>query len=363
MTKPYIALIAFISLVASAFGASDLSDKVKEAENIKKQEKTISPDGKLWKRVPSYLADDAKLDDDLRNEMQEYLMNNKQVSLKDFSKARLLGNISSILLTDFNRRFGATPVNYQTKIANEREKIIYKIASDIYTKVNDRGFYACANYDDKLAMDVKGKVDTLNARARAFIAGDRKKAESDEALKFREQIATECRFTRAAQSLLTDYRIKGMREKYNSMMLKMIEDDRVNYDYLYIEIDTVDPLFRLKYKDFLFDVNGRSQKLILTKEQVIFIAENLLCKHREVFNLKDPYYNDDINALQGIGSIVNVSSWLREYNLFELNDKLLNSYFNDPGVMETLRQIPFFKEFREYLIKRPDFSKYAKHEM
>ena len=129
MTKPYIALIAFISLVASAFGASDLSDKVKEAENIKKQEKTISPDGKLWKRVPSYLADDAKLDDDLRNEMQEYLMNNKQVSLKDFSKARLLGNISSILLTDFNRRFGATPVNYQTKIANEREKIIYKIAS------------------------------------------------------------------------------------------------------------------------------------------------------------------------------------------------------------------------------------------
>jgi hypothetical protein len=207
-------------------------------------------------------------------------------------------------------------------------------------------------------MASKQKIDSIVNRISEILKKSAKNAHSDEIISLKEQILNECRFNNTALFLLTDYLSRGMREKYNNLMLKIIEDDQVNYDYLYngIGVDTIDPKFVLTYLDFLEKINGRQYKLILSKKQVETIAEALLTKHQEVFDWDNaPYYSSVNNGydprmvFRGVQSLVNVSTWLRESGNGSLNTKFIEKFIKDKNVITTLRGDPWFKDYWQYL--------------
>ncbi len=341
----YIVLLSVVG--SSVYGADDFETKIKNVEKQRKQREKVI------------------LNNNLRREMDDFLLKNESVSSKDFKKLRMAGYTSLITIEDLGKRYGVKNDDYQAKIKDEHEKKIYKIADKLWRKYHYREFYACKNDDEIAAMESKKKVDSIRTSIAAILKKDRKERHSDKIIKLKEQILDECRFEDASLSLLGSYRIRGMRDKFNNLMLRIIEDDQTNYDYLHSGVDDINTSFILSYLEFLKDVNGRQHKLILSKEQVKTIAESLLTKHQEVFNLHNaPYYSAENGAYienfvyQGVQSLVNVSMWLREYKLDDLNDRFIERYFRDEMVISTLRDDPWFKDFWNYLLQRQEFEKY-----
>jgi hypothetical protein len=329
------------------YGADSFEAKLKTVEKQrKKHEKVV-------------------VDENLRREMDDFIVNNENVSVKDFKKLRAIGNASLTTLEDIGGRYGVKNDDYQVKIKDEREIKLYRIANKLFTKYQYRAFFACKNDEEVAAMNSVKKVDTIRGHVSSILQKDRKMQDSNEIIQLQEQILSECRFDAVAYSLLDSYRIRGMRDKFNDLMIKMIEDDQQNYDYLYRGIDEINTSFVLEYLHFMKDVNGQHQKLILRKDQVKQIAEALLTKHQEVLNLRNaPYYStekglyNETSVYQGVQSMVNVSNWLREYKHDDLNNRFIDRYFKDEFVISRLRADPWFKDFWNYLIQRPDFEKY-----
>jgi hypothetical protein len=67
---------------------------------------------------------DIVLDDNLRKEMSDFLINNENVSVRDLKKLRLAGRASGAILEDLSKKYGATIGDYQAKIKDEQEKRI-----------------------------------------------------------------------------------------------------------------------------------------------------------------------------------------------------------------------------------------------
>jgi hypothetical protein len=146
-------------------------------------------------------------------------------------------------------------------------------------------------------------------------------------------------------------------------MLRIIEDDQVNYDYLFggdEGLDAVNTAFISNYLFLLKQVNNKNNELILTKDQIKFLAECILTKHKEVFNLRNRFYYDaadqvyDQHALRdAVSSLVNLSTWLRQYGLMDLNEKIITMYFKDEMVVDVVKHDPWFKEFWDDFSQRP----------
>ena len=194
---------------------------------------------------------------------------------------------------------------------------------------------------------------------------DKKFRNSEENIRLREQILEECRFDDTAYGLLDIYREIDDRKKFNKLFLQMIADDQVYYDYLYEGLDSLSVRFIYQYIHFLQYVNSQHKKLVLSKEQIKYIAESILAKHQIVFDLHDSFYYsetdgiyNEYNVRDAIQSMVNLSTWLRQYDLEDLNNKIIKWFFDNEKVMSTLRYDPLFKDFWGYLIQREDFKKY-----
>jgi len=339
----FICLLCFA--VTSAYANGEYEQKIRKIEQYGKERREFA------------------LDYNLEREMENFLIDNENVSVRDFRKMRLAGFTSDVIRRQLNKKYGAIEKNYETKIADERERRLYKIALKVWRKWNYREFYACKNEDENAVKQSIEKTRETRRRIAELLQKNDDRY-SDDMIKIHEQTLDECRFSPVALPLLDIYRSRGMREKYNNLILKLISDDQVNYDYLYDGIDSTDNSFVLAYVEFLADVNGKQKKIILSKEQVRMVAESLLTKEQAVFNMhsatfyspeKDIYYNSIV--YDGVRALISMSALLREYKLDDLDDKFINKFFKDDLVINTLRYDQSYEDFWKYLIQRPGFEK------
>jgi hypothetical protein len=274
--------------------------------------------------------------------------------LIDFQRVRVAYYVSGIIFKELSKKYDATTTNYQDKIKNRTDENIYKITMDIQKRYNLRGFYICKG-DKAKAIESFRKVQEIRKKR-----PKPQEAYLEEWIKSYHEILKECRYeTGAIDALLEIYRKNKNREKYNELMLRIIKEDQVDYDYLYYPINRINSSFIIQYLYFFTQINPLREKLILTREQVNFIAEDMLTKHKELLNFKNKYYIrdntvDEYHMRDAINALISVSTWLKEYKLNELNDKLLEQYFSDEVVINTIRYDPQFKEFMDYLQKWRD---------
>ncbi len=298
-------------------------------------------------------------DDASRTEIYNYVIANENVSVKDFKKLRLSGTASDVALQDLEKKYGANSDNYQKRITNERDRRVFQTASKLRKKMIYKEFYACNSDDeDKATASIK-KVDVIRTRISEMLRKERRSQDSDDIIKLDEQIHDECKYHPVNYSLLTSYRIRGMREKFNSLMLRMIKEDQVDFDYLYVDLDKINDEFVVQYWFLLQHVNGHGATMILSKDDVKTIADSLLTKHSVIFNLNNSYYFNQSTGLpdeylirDAVQCLVNVSTWLREYKLDDLNEQFVDTFFKDKEVLNVLSGYDQFKDFREYLSQR-----------
>lgn len=351
MEKAIFSFLALCLLGSNIFaGEKELKEKLK---NMQEQEKR---------------GQEAVVDVLLRKEIENFLLNNQTIPVKNFKKFRLATNASRAIVKDLNQKYAADPENYLLKITNKTDRDIYRLALKYLYKDYYDKFYICKGEDEKKVKESWGKVDKLRDQVSSILKKDTSMQSSDEIIKLNEKILDECRFEGAEFSLLYAYRDRGEKEekyrkKFNELMLRMIADDQINYDYLYEGLDSRNSGFISQYFLFFNNVNSLKAKLILSKEQVKFLAEAILDKHREVFNLRYYYIPeenryDQYAVSDAIQSMVNLSTWLKHYKLDDLNEKIIKRFFDDEFVMMTMRYTPWFKDFWEDLIKRADFEKY-----
>jgi hypothetical protein len=280
------------------------------------------------------------LDSSLRRRIQDFILETRDVSLKDFKKFRLIYYASNVLIEDLNKQYESNDVDFRTKIKDEKDKRFYQVAFNLRKKYLFREYYLCKGNETK-AMESFKKVQEIRKRR-----PKPQKTHLEDWIKSYHEILEECRFeTGAIDALLDIYRDNKDREKYNDLMLRILKEDQVDYDYLYYPINKINTNLIIQYLFFFTHINPLREKLILTKEQVKFIAEDMLTKHRELLNFKNEYYVrkdnsvDEYHMHDVVNAFICVSTWLREYN------------FNDELVIDTIRYDPQFKEFMDYLQK------------
>ncbi len=350
--KKGILYIMILCLIGSNIfaGEKELKEKLKNLQEEEKRGRKVA------------------VDNSFKKEIYDYLSKNQGVPVKSFKKFRLAAYASRAIVKDLNEKYVTTAEDYQTKITDKNDRDIYRIALRVLHKDYYDKFYICKGEDDKKVKESWEKVDKLRDQISAILKKDANLRSSDEIIKLEEQILEECRFEGAEYSLLFAYRDRGekdekYRKKFNDLMLRMIADDQINYDYLYKGLDSLNTGFVGEYLLFFTNVNSFKDKLVLSKEQVKFLADTILDKHREVFNLSNYYSQktgryDEYAVRDAVQSMVNLSTWLRHYELDNLNEKIVKWFFDDEVVINTLRYNPWFKDFWEYLIKREDFEKY-----
>ena len=355
MKKMMMCFIVVCLLAGNVFaGEKELKEKIKNLQEAEKKGQKV------------------EVGDLLRGELHDFLNKNPNVPLKNFSKFRLAVKASGFVIRDLNKKYGANDDNYQEKITDKKDRYVYQTALRILERDEYKAFYLCKGGDEKRVKESWGKVDKIRTQLSEKLRKEPGFSDSDEYIRLEEQILEECRFKNAEFSLLYAYRARGekdekYRKKFNDLLIRMIADDQINYDYLYEGMESISSGFVLHYLWFFTNVNSLGDKLILTKEQVEFIANAILDKHREVFNIRNYYPGteefNEYRVRDVIQSMVNLSTWLRFYNLDDLNEKIIKRFLDDEFVMRTMKEdIPRFKDYRDYLLKRMDFQKYKEME-
>lgn len=290
------------------------------------------------------------LDNSLRKSIYGYLLENRKVSLKDFQRIRVAYYVSDIIFRELSAKYSATTNNYQEAIKNNTDKIIYEITMDIQKRYNFRDFHLCRG-DETKAMESFNKVKAIRKNRRTP-----QNTHLEEWINSYNEILEECRYeTGAIYALLDIYRGSKNREKYNDLMLRILKEDQVDYDYLYYPISTINTNLIIQYLFFFTHINTLKEKLILTKEQVKFIAEDMLTKHKELLDFKNEYYVrrdnsvDEYHMRDAVNALICVSTWLRKYKMDSLNNKLLERYFYNELVLDTMRNDPQYNDFNDYL--------------
>ncbi len=321
---------------------------------------------KLQRRDPQ--RQHTVLNETLRRELYDFVIANKDIPAKESRKFKFVEYAAGLIMLDLNKRYKATAQNYAVTITDEKDRNVYRIAAALTQKYYFyRPFYACKGNDEKKVKESREKVEKLRARVSELLQKDRSLETSGTVIRLWEEMIDECRFVDVDYSLLGAYRWNAGkniedRYKFNKRMLQIIADDQVNYDYLYgghDGLDSLNTVFISHYIFLLMQVNHKNNQLILTKDEVQFLAEDLLAKHKEVFNLRNSFYYDSkdkiynqSNLRDAVSALVNLSAWLRKYGLDGLNDKIILTYFNNDAVIDVIKYDSWFKEFWDYFSQR-----------
>mgnify|MGYP001580453148 FL=1 len=277
----------------------------------------------------------------------KFILKNKNASQRDVKRMRVLDRASEIIYYELSKKYDAKPENYEQKINNKEDRELFKITLGNNRKRAVRGFLLCkGNYDEAR----KGSHRSWELRQQMKELDDN----SDKAIAIREQMLEECKYDDAAiWGLLATYRYKEYREKYNKIMLGIIQEDQVEFDYSGSFDEDMTSEFKLECLDFLAIVNSLNKKLILTKDQVELVGEAALTKHAPAFDLKG--VQDPERALDVVLPLVTLSTWMEHYRLKDLQKRFTDKFFVSAVIIDTLKtysDIRGFKEHIDYLQKK-----------
>ena len=101
-----------------------------------------------------------------------------------------------------------------------------------------------------------------------------------------------------------------MKQKYNEIFIRVIEDDQVNFNYMFYGENNYNHRFHRTYMEFITQIHSVNCNFSISKEHVKIVTEALLSKHADVLKV-DP---DAIYAVQEVNQAKKtVLVWLEKY--------------------------------------------------
>jgi hypothetical protein len=284
---------------------------------------------------------------EMRAKLPKFILSNKDASQKDSKRMKLLDHANEIIFYDLSKKYDARPEDYEQKITNKKDRELYKTILDLNRKRSIRVFLLC-----------KGSEDAARKSADKSWELRRKKKDLDpmgvEAIAIDEQMLEECKYDDTAiWDLLGYYGYKQYREKYNMLMLRIIQEDQIEYNYSTEQYsDEMNDRFKKELQLFLAS-NSLDRETLLTKDQIRLIGEAALTKHQAAFDLKG--FNETEQARYVVLPMVVLSMWMERYGLNDLRERFIAKFFVGNIVMDTLKvysDTAGFKEHIEYLEKK-----------
>lgn len=332
-----VCFLIFVAISGNCFAAGHFEEKLK----------TIN---KSWKgksaRVLS--AEDKK-------EISDYLRVNENVEVKQFAIMRLAVGSADVLIKSLNETYKTSEANFRKDITDKLDKKTYEIALKIIIKRVQKRYYACNPDEDKRKKMIKRDEDIRKSISFIWKKG-RGHRTSDEIIKLYKENISLCKYGYPNYSLLRIYRKKSEVNEYNKLMLQILRDDQVGYDYMHNSRSDLDEEFILNYRFFLLNINDRSSAYNFSADEVEEIATNILDKHYLVFDVSNSFYfNSETKTFNehrvgdAIDSLINVSIWLRHYKIDKLNKKFIDKFFTSGPIYEALFMADGRKDFKEYL--------------
>ncbi|MCK4816171.1 hypothetical protein KA005_10385, partial [bacterium] len=286
------------------------------------------------------------LDPSTRKAMKDFISQNKNVSLKEFEKARLAAYVGDILIEDIMDTHGMAYEDIPSKIKDKKDRDIYAAVREVRRRYRHKEYIFCKGDDERKIRKSQEKIWKLKKK----LPKDR--GNYVERMKVYEQMLDECRVSvHAIPSLLAIYRYEEFDAKYNNLMLRLIREDQVDYDYSRDKRGELGGGFASEYRIFLVH-NSPDNVNLLTKSQVKMVAEALLTKHQGVLVLRE--YEDDTHMFTHVLGLTYLSQWLKQYKLDDLREKIARRFFDNEITVwylrvHTVSDPERFKEELEYL--------------
>jgi hypothetical protein len=288
---------------------------------------------------------------DIRAKLVPFILANKDASQRDVKLMKVLDRAQLMVIQDLIKKYDAKPENYEQKIGTKEDRELYKVVLDLGKKRAYRGYLLCkGNLDD--AIKSAQKSSELSSQAYKFTPT------SDEFIAMQEQVLSECQYDeKAIWPLIVAYRYnskrKDYRDKYTKLWLRIIKEDQVEFDYSGSPPNAWKSHFRTEFKTFLNNNNMRN-KLILTKEQVQFIAEKTISKYPNIFTLEGIRISDE--AYYEVSDMIVLPYWLNYYKLYDLRAKFIDTFITDDLARQTIKDyarnpqgFDDFKEIFDYM--------------
>jgi len=287
---------------------------------------------------------------DIRTKLTPFILANKDASERDVKLMKVLDRAQIIVIQYLSKKYDAKPEDYEQKIGVKEDRALYNVVLDLGKKRAYRGFFLCkGNLGD--AIKSAQKSSELSRQAYKLAPT------SDEFIAIHEQMLSECQYDeKTIWPLIVAYRYnsqrKDYREKYTKLWLRIIKEDQVEFDYSGVP-NKWKPHFRTEFKTFLNSNNMRI-KLILTKEQVQFIAEETMSKYPNMFTLEGIGISDE--AYYEVSDMVVLPYWLNHYKLYDLRAKFIDTFITGDLAKQTIKDyarnpqgFDDFKQVYEYL--------------
>jgi hypothetical protein len=289
---------------------------------------------------------DVNLNDNLKAKISNFMLTNKDASPKDFKKMRVLERSSEIINQELSKKNNsAKPEDYEQKIKNKEDRELFRITLNINKRRALRRYLFCKG-SEAAALESAKKSSELGKQTKGL------NPTSDNYIAIEERILDECRFNDSViWGLLASYRYKHYREKYNKLMLRIIEEDQIEYDYSGSSTNEINGKFKNEFFAFLTNVNSLYEEPILKSGQMRLVAEAALTKYREAFSLQG--ISDVEDAYRVVQPMVVLATWLDYFKLEDLKKSFVNAYLTCDIAKQTLKvysvNMKGFKETLDYL--------------
>ena len=320
-------LVIFLYLVCCrpVYADNSVEETISNLPAPGKRIKLITVNKETGKKKYEYEV--GELDEVTRRAVQDYLLKNKNTSPKDFKKMRLLEKASNHVWKDLRDK-------YDVKLSDDGKVIKDKLDMELFEvarKMNVRSgvfasFYFCTD-DEKSAIKLYKKHIKYMRQNQPWLW---KNKHTDKAISIREGMLKECRYNIGAIiPLLKEYNYRNDRKKFNDLMLRIIQEDQVDFDYMYGHDGKLYSGFQGVYSTFLMKINKVEEEMLLSQNELKIVAEALMTKHFPLFDFSDEeLYYDDISLHYGVPPIINFSRLLRKSGLDELNDRFVEKFFS-----------------------------------
>lgn len=330
----FAVILAYLLFCTLAIAEENIEKKIKTLPRSSKSLKSVVVDKKTGKN--RYLYEEVNLDNATLKEIQEYLVNNKDVSPKDFKKVRILDKAALYVIREFKYKYGVTFDDYEGKIKDKKELEIYKAARKFRIMVSHKDYYLCTGDVDAARQSFK-KVSAFRKKNADKLWNNRY---TDYSIEINEKMLQDCPYDSVAIMTLLDGYSYGNQErkKFNRLMLKVVEEDQVEIDHMFSGINEIDIIFFQNYQRLLRGVNHINEKLILSNKDLKMIASALLTKHRILYDFRRKFFKDEAgyheyNFRAGVGALVNFSRLLQKSGLTELEDQIIETFLNNDDAM------------------------------
>jgi hypothetical protein len=239
------------------------------------------------------------LNEEFEMKLVKYILINEKIHPKEYGRQGKLYIASMVFINHIYAKYGATEQSYASKIKDKELKKAYQFSHRNIKRLGRkmRGLYICANGDETEAKRLEKQIDKEWKRLQKLdLMKNPKNRKTKEYSDIILDINEICKYTDYRISLLRIYKTQKKWQEYAGLMVELIKDDQIKYNYIYTDIGERDAFFE-EYLSFLQGVSMKYDEYNkLSKDDIRVFTESILYKHKELFDLSNEYYFDPSEA-------------------------------------------------------------------